>query len=311
MPYSLGLTKAGKVLTGADTKILKARQAVRDAEIVSNKARIDSIGVGKPSESYMDRNIRTPNERQSNYTKKMGYEPYTPTDELPTISADEGKVTLPKIDKTTGKPIEAPKTPLNETAPKSNLTQQGEISTPEIEQSKVDTTTPKESPHLSSIEDSLGKQDNISRQTNPELRLGDLKTRSARIDKLHTEDPSTLERIAMGLETHPEISQEDALGGLSRIATDTGDARLIDKLTESNVGSQAASNFNGLKLAGENNIVKVIRDLKLSIEKKFPNTFKKSKIETDEAFSKINKYMKENNIPDNEFNNIMDNFVCK
>lgn len=221
------------------------------------------------------------------------------------------RVTLTKTDPVTGKPIEAPTTTLPETAPKSNLTQQGEIPTPETGQPKVDTSTPKESPHLSSIEDSLGKQDNTSRQTNPELRLGDLKTRSARIDKLHTEDPSTLERIAMGLETHPEISQEDALGGLSRIATDTGDSRLIDKLTESNVGSQAGSDFNGLKLAGENNIVKVIRDLKLSIEKKFPNTFKKSKIETDEAFKKINKYMKENNIPDKEFNNIMDNFVCK
>lgn len=200
----------------------------------------------------------------------------------------------PKTPKTNSKPtVDSPsfkETPnnINTEAPKTNY-------------------TPEQQKMVDDVIETLGKQDeNIA----PELRLGDLKTRGERVIKEYASDPNKLERIAMGIERHPEIPQEDALGALKKLADDSGDWRLSDRLSNSNVGSQAGSNFNGLKLAGKETTADIIRDLKLSIKERSPQAFKMSQKETDEAVTKLRKYFSQNNIPEKEFNNIMDNFKC-
>lgn len=320
------------------SKILEARQALKDTEIASNKARIGDMKPGTPFDNIKpnleDNSFANLPGEKPNITVAPGAKwetpkvtPKNPLETRATRATTQGDFvanevaflnrTKQPITSTTMKQIDTAWTkmhpaPVQEKVSKvTSKVEQPIVSKVEqpINQPKVEVpVTPEQTQRTSNFEEVFAKQDSTMP---PEFKGGNLKTRAENFDKKFAEDPAHMERVAMGIERDPLIPQEDALGAMRKLAQDNNDIKLIDRLSDSNVGSQAGSNFNGLKLAGENDVSKIWHDLKMSIKERLPNTFKKSEKETKEAVGKLKKYFKENNIPEKEFNNLMDEFVCK
>ncbi len=214
------------------------------------------------------------------------------------------RVTLTKTDPVTGKPIEAPKTPLNETAPKSNLTQQGEISTPEMEQPKVEEPIIKQERYT--------KESETFSKDYPDYDKGTFKGWSEELDNIPDEE--ILHVAKGGTKTIPTTVPEGAyLSRMKNIAEDSNNIKLINELSDSNVISKGAQTTVSAKMAKEGNASDFLRKVKNDILESKGLSSKKVEKEQAKILFELRNKLKElaNTELDSKYvDEIINNIIC-
>lgn len=248
--------------------------------------------------------ITTPKSLYAEYRKSQGYEPYTPSDQLPTIDfGPKVKETLPVIQ--VGESIKLTKTPdgkytyepINSTPTQKQtiLPPTRVIETPP--ETKVATPLPERAPGTTKLgydvnaeivkkgfeslpENELAKYDPITK----------VKT-LADITQLMTDNIEQAKEIAKGKAPVPTgIQAQPLFNAIEKYAIEKGDIELLRELAKSPVANERSLLAQQLGSSGYNNVadvyspVKVIKDLQKVRESKMEKTTKKkadvAKIET-------------------------------
>jgi len=325
------------------SKILEARQAVRDAEIASNKVRIEAMPIGTKFDNIKpnlaDNSFANLPKETPNITVAPGARFITPEvnptnpleiratqfktsgdfigNEVDFMNRTKQEVTpslMKKLDDTWNKMHPAPvqeKIPTG-TKPISQLEQKSispETPTqPTIEQPKVDTNSPEFKQKVKESYDTLN-------QANPEEF--NAKTHEIYANKFAQDiltDPAKVERIALGLEQHPDgAAFSDAYNALlSNEASKTGNIDLIEKLSDSSVSSISGQKLEANKLRLKDNVVDVIKQVKQGKFNELPNSIKKIfKNESESGKNFINKEIATYKPTRETIGQLVDSLICK
>lgn len=330
-------------------KIIKARQAVRDAEIASNKVRIEAMPAGtkfdnfKPSKVGIMDNVLNPNAPKE--VPKINVEqgaryvtpevtPKNPLETRATKATTQGdfignevafmnrtkqEVTpslMKKLEDTWNKMHPAPvqekiptgnKTSFSpETGKPINEVPVNEI--PKVEQPKVDTNSPEFKQKVKESYDKLN-------EANPEEF--NAKTHEVYANKFALDfmsDPAKVERIALGIEQHPDgAAFSDAYNALlSNEASKAGNIDLIEKLSDSSVGSISGQKLEANKLRLKDTVVDVIKKVKQGKFNELPNAIKKVfEKETSTGKKFINNEMTTFKPTKEMIGELVDSLICK
>lgn len=281
---------ASVILPAVLNKLLKSKTVTK--EVIDA---VDQIEESIPVAVQASKKL-SPLERLKIYSKQQGYEPYKASNELPVIDMGgkpKGSVELPTIQ--TGsvakqtKPIKgdvtfetinpetnmpfsrADKLPKQTDIPTSNITQQIDLPI----QAKPAPKTIKNEPI------SFQNQTNEVQQSTV---LNDFEL-----------DPQKVEDIALGkrIDTTNNVPADAYFAFMKNKADETLDLNLIEKLKNSKVASVSAQKLQANKLAKENNIVDIVKDIESELLKRKGSNVKTIEKESVDAVKKINSTLQE------------------
>ena len=199
----------------------------------------------------------TPMEKLANYSKSQGYEPYTPNANLPTIDyGTKAKSSIPEIQ-------------IGEASPKASKVP-GDFTYQPVKN---------EVPLPQNIPAKITEDVKVLNKAKPEQVVsGTHESYAKAFEEDLATNPQLVEDIAMGKKAHPKGVPSDAyLSLLSNEAERTGNADLIDKLSNSKVLSQSGTKLEAGKLKTKNNIVDIVRDIKDSFKEQLPKSVNEKK----------------------------------
>lgn len=298
------------------SKILEARQALRDSEIVANRVKAEAMPIGtkfdnvsKPSAGNILDNTFNPKveTNTSNINTKGGAfvptpkaVPSNPLENRAILNANKNDFIGQEIQglQRQGKKIpsnlqkQASKVwdkmhPVADTSKvgiplKSGVKNKGLNETPVLEtpstgtktevptQPQVDTNTPEFKQKVKENFDILNEQ----RPEEFNAKTNELYANKYALDR--TANPTFVERVALGLEIHPEgAAFTDAYNALlSNEASKTGNVDLIDKLSDVKIGSISGQKLQANSMRVQDGAVDIIRKIKDGKFNELPNAVK-------------------------------------
>ncbi len=207
--------------------------------------------------------VLTPVEKQAAYSKKMGYEPIVPNEQLPTIPAG----ITPKSD--------LPIVQTGEKTPK----RLGSYEYEPIKDTPVSTDIPAPKPRAvtTKFDNSFERQSN-SQQIDTILKQGDQ----------HVEDV-----VLRGAKPVDNIPKEAYLSVLQNKADElalTGDTSLAEKLSTSNIFRKAGQGLQAASITSKEGLTGLLREVRTQLEDTLPKSTKRMK---DREVSRIQQQLKE------------------
>lgn len=154
--------------------------------------------------------------------------------------------------------------------------------------------------------------DAITKQMPESVSTGNNELYSQKVYEDITADPEKVRRIALGQEVPTNGVPSDAYYAIMKNeASKSGDLELIKELANSKVATSSSKKLNANKLATEDNIVDIIKDIQTAKSSKLPKTAAKAEVEYKEGVKKLKQYFKENNLAKDDLNKIMNELRCK
>lgn len=226
----------------------------------------------------------TPTEKLATYSKKQGYEPVVPNEQLPVIDAGKPlESDIPTIQIGDRKPAKVKgdftyepipsKQPLENKGISANEKPISPVAKSKIESTTVTPETPVSKAKSTEYSKAIAKDDITG-----EFESGSYKKWA---DKISTLDDETINKIAQGGKNPFSDVPKNAFYSIAKNnAERLGDTELISKLADSSVGSKAGQELVASKLTTEDNIVDIVRDIKQTrIKEILQRTGKKSEVE--------------------------------
>lgn len=154
--------------------------------------------------------------------------------------------------------------------------------------------------------------DAITKQMPESVSTGNNELYSQKVYEDITADPEKVRRIALGQEVPTNGVPSDAYYAIMKNeASKSGDLELIKELANSKVATSSSKKLNANKLATEDNIVDIIKDIQTAKSAKLPKTVARAEVEYKESVKKLKQYFKENNLAKDDLNKIMNELRCK